>query len=294
MSSTKDSTDQKVDQKEKAKYAVDSTQAHPDPVLSRLRLNDPFGKPIENPKLFFRDCKVVGFLFANNWKYDPDSLQNRVIDLCRRNPHRFKCIFVSIDSNRQNFDSATKEKPWVNMIWEDGSNVEEGEEKGDLNNEFLSPEDDLNLLKGILTGKINDQKDPRPISRVGLCSGLNIMFSPTLAIYHLESKTWLNLNVRNDLLKSKERREVALESWERGESLVMGWSDILWGLRWSLLLIVAALIYRTLLSYDDSYNIVHLVEKIMDPSARNPVQPTTPPLMTSSSQKPKIADYIEF
>ncbi|KAH9440763.1 hypothetical protein Pst134EA_031435 [Puccinia striiformis f. sp. tritici] len=100
---------------------------HPDPILSRLLLNDQFGKPIQNPKLFFRDCKVVGFFFSSIWKYDRESFQQNVMELCNRNPHRFKCIYVSIDSTKQDFISATKDKPWINMIWDDGSNMESEE-----------------------------------------------------------------------------------------------------------------------------------------------------------------------
>lgn len=69
------------------------------------------------------DAQVVGFLFSMNWKYDRKAFQTNVMELCQRNPHRFKCIYVSIDSCKQDFDRATRDKPWFNMIWEDGSKL---------------------------------------------------------------------------------------------------------------------------------------------------------------------------
>jgi hypothetical protein len=57
------STDRKSsstqNQSDPADYSISDSNRHPDPILSRLLLNDQFGKPIKDPKLFFRDCKVM-------------------------------------------------------------------------------------------------------------------------------------------------------------------------------------------------------------------------------------------
>lgn len=267
--------------------ALPSEDQHPDPVLSRLRLNDQFGKPITDPKLFFRDCKVVGFFFSTLWKCNPDSFQNKVLELCNRNPHRFKCIYVSIDTSKEEFDLATKEKPWINMIWEDGSNViEEGNLNQEDNVKFMTPEDQESIEKIINGGGVTIKEDSRAISRVGLCSGLNVMFTPSLAIYNLETKTWLEKNVSIRCITSKEKRENALETWERGERLGLSWMDIVIGFRWAILASLVGIVYTLLVQSDDSYNIVHLVEKFLAPSSTQTSAP--------SHDQPLIAHYNEF
>ncbi|OAV90403.1 hypothetical protein PTTG_02934 [Puccinia triticina 1-1 BBBD Race 1] len=283
-----------------SQYTIAEADRHPDPILCRLLLNDQFGKPIKNPKLFFRDCKVVGFFFSAIWKYDRDSFQQNVMDLCHRNPHRFKCIYISIDSSKQDFDKSTKEKPWVNMIWEDGSNMEE-EKPAKLDKmDFITPLEQ-ELVKKILAGKVDLLQDPRPLSRVGLCSGLDVLFAPTLMVYHLESKTWLDSNVSHAAIGSREKREVALETWEKGERLTLTLMDILVGLRWAILIGTLGIIYVFLVRADDAYNIVHLVEYFMAGAAENSATnapstspgPSSPPM--SHHLPPKNShEYVEF
>lgn len=272
-------------------YDIDRKNIHPDPVLCRLRLNDPLGKPMANPKLFFRDCKVVAFLFGTAWKYDRNSFQSQVIELCRRNPHRFKCIYVSIDANRAEFDSATATKPWASMIWEDGSNLEDEKPVQLEKIQFATPEEQK-LIKKMLAGEVTLKEDPRPISRVGLCAGLEMLFAPTLAIYHLESKTWLNMNVSQKLIDTKEKRELALEKWENGERLNLSWADIVAGMRWAIMIMVIGVSYLLLVRSNESYNVVNLVEKLLFPTT-SPSSESKPPL-SSSHAGPKVGQYVEF
>ncbi|POW09911.1 hypothetical protein PSHT_08892 [Puccinia striiformis] len=240
---------------------------HPDPILSRLLLNDQFGKPIQNPKLFFRDCKVVGFFFFINMEIRSRIIQQNVMELCNRNPHRFKCIYVSIDSTKQDFISATKDKPWINMIWDDGSNMESEEKPKIIQKvDFITPIEQ-DLIKKIIAGKLDIKQDSRFFSRVGLCAG--------------------------------EKREIALETWEKGQRLTLSIMDILVGLRWAILISTVGIVYFILVRADDSYNLVHLVEWFMsgDVSSSSTTATTAPSPISAHTPPPPLKsahEYVEF
>ncbi|PLW44811.1 hypothetical protein PCASD_07151 [Puccinia coronata f. sp. avenae] len=284
-------------QKEEQKMEEESKQSipHTDPIISRLLLNDQFGKRIQDQKQLFRDCKVVGFLFSAIWKHDRNAFQSHVIELCRRNPHRFKCVYVSIDSSKEDFERSTRDKPWLHMVWEDGSNTEQ--KKLDKV-EFITPLEHA-LLKQILAGKEESNGAPpeqqaRPFSRVGLCAGLDVLFAPTLMVYHLESQTWLDRNVAHSAIGSREKREAALETWEKGESLSLSWTDILFGLKWAILVSAIGIGYFLLSRADPSYNIVHLVEWFMAGSSSATTTTTTTTTPSSPSPPKPAHQYVEF
>jgi len=272
---------------------------HPDPLISRLILNDEHGKQIKDQRQAFRECKVVGFLFSMNWRYDPKAFQTHVVQLCLRNPHRFKCIYVSVDSCKEDFDRATKDKPWFNMIWEDGSNVEEDSQvKPQL--DFITPMEPERIKRIFWRGagdhkREEEDDDGRPLSRVGLCAGAEVLYAPTLMIYHVESGRWLERCVAAGVIETREKREEALERWERGESLGVTWTDILVGLRWAILFSSIGLIYCLLVRFDDAYNVVHLVERFMagssSPSTATPPPPPPPPPITTSVPSHHYAEF---
>ncbi|KNZ50870.1 hypothetical protein VP01_41g6 [Puccinia sorghi] len=227
-----------------------------------------------------------------NWKYDRKAFQTNVMELCQRNPHRFKCIYVSIDSCKQDFDRATRDKPWFNMIWEDGSNVQQ-DEKDKPQLDFMTPMEQ-ERIKQILSGgegdnKKREEEDGRPISRVGLCAGVEVLYAPTLMIYHVESGRWLERGVSHGAISTREKRELALEKWEKGESLGVSWTDILYGLRWALLFSAIGITYFFLVRFDDAYNVVHLVERFM----AGPSLTTTPPPPPITTSVPSH-QYVEF
>ncbi|KAG0147511.1 hypothetical protein CROQUDRAFT_656080 [Cronartium quercuum f. sp. fusiforme G11] len=249
-------------------FNITPESRHPDRIISRLRLFDGFGNPITNPKLLFRDCEVVGFFFATIWHPQKEQFHNDVLDFSQRHPHRFKCIYVSIDSKKQDFELATKEKAWVHMAWDDGSNLENEEQETEPpSTDFITP-DETTLLGQIFAGSLSMESDPRPISRVSLVQQLNVLSVPTLSTYHLQKGTWLDSNVRASLFETKEQRDRAWETWQKSERLEMSWADIFQTMRWSIFLLIAGIIYTILVKFDDSYNIVHLTEYFMNPGSR--------------------------
>lgn len=185
--------------------------------------------------------------------------------------------------------------------------------------DFMTPMEQ-ERIKQILSGgegdnKKREEEDGRPISRVGLCAGVEVLYAPTLMIYHVESGRWLERGVSHGAISTREKRELALEKWEKGESLGVSWtgkcshcssppprvllaeslfciprsSDILYGLRWALLFSAIGITYFFLVRFDDAYNVVHLVERFM----AGPSLTTTPPPPPITTSVPSH-QYVEF
>ncbi|EST05521.1 Thioredoxin-like fold [Kalmanozyma brasiliensis GHG001] len=206
---------------------------HPDPLLRRLRLVDAYGVPVDLRKTF-RDTKVVGFYFASQWAGQPLKEYHQAIsDFCRHHPHEFKAIYVSVDVDEQWYKAGVKDKPWISMVWNDGSSMPA--ERADRTAAPTSPDGDLDELPRLYNnedfllaneGDIDESLSHtdksgeaylRPFSRVHLAAKLNIIAAPTLCIYHLESGKMLEWNVRMGRLASHRRRET-WERWRAGES----------------------------------------------------------------------------
>lgn len=206
---------------------------HPDPLLRRLRLVDPHGVPVDLRRTF-RDTKVVGFYFASQWAGQPLKEYHQAIsDFCRLHPHEFKAIYVSVDVDEQWYKAGVRDKPWISMVWNDGSSMPA--ERADRTAAPTSPDGDLDELPRLYNNEdfllANEQDIDeslshtdksgeaylRPFSRVHLAAKLNIIAAPTLCIYHLESGKMLEWNVRMGRLASHRSKET-WEKWRAGES----------------------------------------------------------------------------
>ncbi len=200
---------------------------HPDPLLRRLRLVDAYGVPVDLRKTF-RDTKLVGFYFASQWAGQPlKEYHQAIADFCRKHPHEFKAIYVSVDVDEQWYKAGVKDKPWFSMVWNDGSSMPA--ERADRTAAPTGPDGDLDELPRLYNNEdfllANEQDIDeslshtdksgeaylRPFSRVHLAAKLNIIAAPTLCIYHLESGKMLEWNVRMARLNSHR----AKETWER-------------------------------------------------------------------------------
>ncbi|CAO1620271.1 unnamed protein product [Sympodiomycopsis kandeliae] len=96
---------------------------HPDPLIRRLRLVDDKGSPV-NLKQYFRDCKVLALYFSSQWAGMPlKEYQQTIGDFQRRHPHEFKVVYVSVDVDEEWYKAGVKDKPWVSMVWNDGSSL---------------------------------------------------------------------------------------------------------------------------------------------------------------------------
>ncbi|KAJ9479120.1 Thioredoxin-like_fold domain-containing protein [Pseudozyma hubeiensis] len=231
---------------------------HPDPLLRRLRLVDPHGVPV-NLRSTFRDTKVVGFYFASQWAGQPlKEYHSAISDFCRRHPHEFKAIYVSVDVDEQWYKAGVKDKPWISMVWNDGSSMPAERQdrttsvnqNGDMdelprlyNNEDFLLANEQDIDESLSHTDKSGEAYLRPFSRVHLAAKLNIIAAPTLCIYHVESGRMLEWNVRMGRLSSN-RRDETWEKWRMGES------SRTWGVReafqvapYTVLVGVAALLY---------------------------------------------------
>lgn len=205
---------------------------HPDPLLRRLRMVDTHGQPVDLRRMF-RDTKIVGFYFASQWAGQPLKEYHQAIsDLCRAHPHEFKAIYVSVDVDEQWYKAGVQDKPWMSMVWNDGSSMPT--ERSDRTAAPVSPDGDLDELprlynnEDFLLANENDIDESlshtdksgeaylRPFSRVHLAAKLNIIAAPTLCIYHLESGKMLEWNVRMGRLAS-HRVDETWQKWQQGE-----------------------------------------------------------------------------
>ena len=123
-------------------------RTHPDPLLRRLRLRDAHGQPASLKKVL-GEASVVGFFFGTaqfrgKVRYEagavallcvatdarlaqlklawpeltllqPADFAKDLERFCRRNPHRFKAIYVSVDADKASADAMTANKPYLSM-----------------------------------------------------------------------------------------------------------------------------------------------------------------------------------
>ncbi|PWN52438.1 hypothetical protein IE53DRAFT_282913 [Violaceomyces palustris] len=211
---------------------------HPDPLIRRLRLVDGHGKPV-NLKKAFRETKVVGFYFSSQWAGQPLKEYHRTIsEFCQKHPHEFKAIYVSVDVDEQWYKAGVRDKPWISMVWNDGSSLpaersdaatgasssssSPGNSDSDpsvfalYNNEDFLLANESDIDESLSHTDKSGEAYLRPFSRVHLAAKLNIIAAPTLCIYHLESGKMLEWNVRMGRLAPGRVNET-WERWVRGE-----------------------------------------------------------------------------
>ncbi|CBQ73053.1 conserved hypothetical protein [Sporisorium reilianum SRZ2] len=206
---------------------------HADPLLRRLRLVDAYGVPVDLRQTF-RDTKVVGFYFASQWAGQPlKEYHQAIADFCRHHPHEFKAVYVSVDVDEQWYKAGVKDKPWISMVWNDGSSMPA--ERADRTAAPSSPDGDLDELPRLYNNEdflLANETDIdeslshtdksgeaylRPFSRVHLAAKLNIIAAPTLCIYHVPSGKMLEWNLRMGRL-SAHRSKDTWDKWCAGES----------------------------------------------------------------------------
>ncbi|GAA6006791.1 thioredoxin family protein [Rhodotorula paludigena] len=228
--------------------------SHPDPLLRRLRLRDGFGKDVDLEREF-RDTKLVLFFFGATWRGSSREPFDLLTTFARKHPHQCKVVYVSVDQTEAAFEANTRQKPWLAMEWNDGSNmsppddVPVEEEVPPAGSTPTSAPLEPFLLAGDpdLEEEVHVQ-DPagslylRPYSRVYLADKWTILGVPNLVAYHVPSRKVLTYHARWELLKD-HKADATWAKWSRGEKVEMTIGDFVHALRWSLGLAVVASAY---------------------------------------------------
>ncbi|KAH8918695.1 hypothetical protein BT69DRAFT_1267490, partial [Atractiella rhizophila] len=164
---------------------------HPDPLLRRLRLRNGRGEEVDLMKELGSDVKAVGFLFAASWTRSSVEAYKGLLDFARWQPHRFKLVYVSVDTDEKTYHANVLGREWLAMEWNDGSNLPSDRDPSDTtplpplsrNESFLLPfEPDLDFSLSL--------EDPtgaqytRPYSRVFLAEKYGVLGVPNLLVYH--------------------------------------------------------------------------------------------------------------
>ncbi|TKA55910.1 hypothetical protein B0A53_01607 [Rhodotorula sp. CCFEE 5036] len=229
--------------------------SHPDPLLRRLRLRNGYGKEVDLDREF-KDAKLVLFLFGATWRNCIMEPYDNVASFARRHPHQCKVVYVSADSNERAFEQNTRQKPWLAMEWNDGSNMETPGAPLDGSSSASDPSSSSSsepLEPFLLAGDpdLEDEvhhSDPkgelylRPFSRVYLAEKWDVLAVPNLVVYHLPSRKILTQHARFDLLKDN-KIESTWAKWSEGEKIDFGVADLAYALRWSIALAVVASTY---------------------------------------------------
>ncbi|WWC73156.1 uncharacterized protein I206_107122 [Kwoniella pini CBS 10737] len=232
----------------------------PDPLLRRLRLEEPSGKSINNLSKYFADKEVL-ILYAGS-EYGENNIRGFHRDLSTLDS-KYKSssvIYISTDVLIQQAENVLKDKSWLRMTFFDNSDFAPigeplekdwsvGLEEVKRGEEFLQAgEIELGVEK-IEFGKEENENDyVRPLSRAGLTILMNVFSTPSVSIYHLPTHTFLSKNVNISLFKP-ENIDKNYKIWQGGETTSIKISDIIQKMKWTLFLLVLAIIYHLVIRF---------------------------------------------
>ncbi|GAA5895781.1 uncharacterized protein JCM6883_001619 [Sporobolomyces salmoneus] len=231
---------------------------HRDPLIRRLRLNNGYGKRVSLEREFGRDVKLVVFFFAASWRGASKEPWELVTNFQRRFPHQLKVVFVSIDETKSSYLLNSKDKNYLSMEWNDGSNsgspssttspssTSEEEEVEEIDEPPVEPF----LLAGDTDLEEETSLDPatppslylRPYSRVYLTEKWQVLGMPNLVVYHPETREVLSYHARFELLR-EGKLESTWEKWSKGERITFGVTDFVYALRWTITFLIISSVY---------------------------------------------------
>lgn len=219
---------------------------HPDPLLRRLRLVDGYGRPVDLRRTF-RDTKVVAFYFASQLAQRAEKDYDRAVaNLCRAHPHEFKAVYVSVDMDERYFAAATRNQPWLAMVWDDGSSVDADADEGGGESFLLAGDEDLD--ESVVAADAPGTCYVRPFSRVYMADKFDVLVAPTLVIYHVGTRTVLDRGVRAHKLRYGGEEEAAAR-WLRGERTPsLSAFDVVQLAPWTVVLALVAALYAVVVA----------------------------------------------
>ena len=200
------------------------------------------------------------------------ALTQLVTDVSRTYHHELKTVYVSVDTHEQHYKSAIANRPWLAMAWADGSSEPEEGKTGDdarpvpTESFLLAGDDDLD--ESVVAADASGTSYVRPFSRVYMADKLDVLMTPTLAVYHLPTRKFLDTNVRQSRLRPM-RLQNTMDIWLRGEpSPSINLVDAMYTVPWTVAMMVAALIYLVVrLVVGEQASLPSLVARFTETSA---------------------------
>lgn len=159
-------------------------------------------------------------------------------------------IYVSVDTEEKYYDAATRNRPWLSMKWADGSSDDaeaDTSETGEPRETFLLAGDEDLDAHAVANDTAGDSY-VRPLSRVFMADKLQVLMTPTLAVYSPATRTFLDKNVRISRLKHGNAAKT-IAAWMHGEpSPTIRVQDILYMVPWTVAMLALALAYLVLVA----------------------------------------------
>ncbi|KAJ9112400.1 hypothetical protein QFC20_002187 [Naganishia adeliensis] len=235
-----------------------------DPLLKRLRLEDPYGRPIDTIAKDFEGKEVIIF-FVGSAHGDAalKPLHHDLIDIAHRHHKFVSVIYCSADLSPKQAEPIVHNKPYLRMTMLDKSDfaplVPMGTD-GDKEIARLEKEEgigatmrDEDFVTGgecergewkLELGKEEDENTyERPISRAALTMLTQSLGTPSLAVYHIPSHRFLTTNARRSAFRSNIV-DTNIEKWRKGISTGMTWTDIWITARLPIILAIMAIFYQ--------------------------------------------------
>nr|ODO03939.1 hypothetical protein L204_00280 [Cryptococcus depauperatus CBS 7855] len=242
----------------------------PDPLLRRLRLQDAQGQDIKDLDKFFAEKEVL-VLYAGS-EYGASKLGRY---------RTAAVIYISVDTDPLAPQRVLQGKPWLRMVFNDSSdfaiigkgkgNEAEVEEvaKGE---DFVQGGDVEMELEQVQLGVEENRKFMhwlekndyvRPLSRAAVTVLMSVFSTPSVAIYHLKSHKFVAKNLKSTAF-NPNKIDKTFDTWQKGGQSSLRVKDVLGALKWPLIGLLLAIIYRLAVNvYGNNDNVlVRLIDEI--------------------------------
>ncbi|WVQ93269.1 hypothetical protein IAU59_000335 [Kwoniella sp. CBS 9459] len=243
----------------------------PDPLLRRLRIEEPSGKSIENLDKYFKEKEVL-ILYAGS-EYGENNIRafHRDLTAFAQANRSAAVVYVSTDLSPPAMDRVLKDKSWLRLTFFDNSDfatVGQTNEERDLSalvedvkrgEDFVQAgEMEMGVEKVNLGVEEYQNHYVRPLSRAAVTVVMSVFSTPSIAVYHLPTHSFVAKNVKMSAF-SPTQVDKNYAVWRDGgsPSIKTKLLESLRSMRWSIILLLLAMLYHLAIKYGgESYNFI--------------------------------------
>ncbi|WVR09115.1 hypothetical protein IAU60_006177 [Kwoniella sp. DSM 27419] len=241
----------------------------PDPLLRRLRLEEPSGRDITNLEKYFAEKDVL-VLYAGS-EFGQNNLRSFHRDLSTfASSHRSaSVIYISTDVSPLAAQRVLADKPWLRATFFDnsdfapiGQNKEErdwaaGVEDVKRGEDFVQAgEMEMGVERVELGAEEYQNHYVRPLSRAAVTVMMSVFATPSIAIYHIPTHTFLLKNAKPSAF-APGQVEKNYAMWRNGGKPTLRIVDLLTQMRWPFTLLILAILYHLAIRVGgDQYNFI--------------------------------------